>query len=106
MCVLVTQWCLTAMPCPNCSLPGSSVCGILQGRLLEWVAIPAIPFSRDLSNPGSESPTLQADSLLSEIPGKPRDNHCNRLYVKRSVLKAEENTDIVKTYWIPSSRRT
>ena len=27
----------------DCSLPGSSVCGILKGRILEWEAI---PFSR------------------------------------------------------------
>ena len=30
----------------NCSLPGSSVHGILQARILEWVAI---PFSRGSS---------------------------------------------------------
>jgi len=30
----------------DCGLPGSSVQGILQARILEWVAI---PFSRDLS---------------------------------------------------------
>ena len=32
----------------DCSLPGSSVHGILQARTLEWVAI---PFSRDLPDP-------------------------------------------------------
>ena len=39
-------------------------------RILEWVAV---PFSRDLPNPGIEprSLTLQADSLPSEPPGKP-----------------------------------
>ena len=44
--------------------------GILQERLLEWVAI---LFSRGSSDPGIEpgSPALQADSLLSETPGKP-----------------------------------
>ena len=26
-------------PMSNCSLPGSSVCGVLQARILEWVAI-------------------------------------------------------------------
>ena len=43
--------------------------GILQARILEWVAI---PFSRDLSSPGTESgsPALQADSSLSEPPEK------------------------------------
>jgi len=49
----------------GCSLTGSSVHGILQARILEWVDI---PFSRDLSNPGIElgSPALQVDSLPSE----------------------------------------
>ena len=32
----------------NCSLPGSSVHGILQARILEWVAI---SFSRGFSQP-------------------------------------------------------
>ena len=50
--------------------PASSVHGILQARILEWVAI----FSpEDLSDPGikSRSPTLQADPLQSGPPGKP-----------------------------------
>jgi len=25
----------------NCSLPGFSACGILQARILEWVAMPS-----------------------------------------------------------------
>ena len=32
----------------NCSLPGSSIHGIFQERVLEWVAI---PFSRGASQP-------------------------------------------------------
>ena len=54
----------------DCSQPGSSVDGILQARILEWVAF----FSPgDLSDPGIEPgfPALQADSLPSEPPGKP-----------------------------------
>ena len=47
------------------SLPGSSVHGTLQARILECVAI---TFSRRSSQP--RSPELQADSLLSEPPGK------------------------------------
>ena len=33
----------------DCSLSGSSIHGILQARILEWVAI---PFSGDLPDPG------------------------------------------------------
>ena len=52
----------------DCSLPGSSVHGILQARVLEWVAI---PFS-----PGTElgSPALEADSFPTEPLGKPYIN--------------------------------
>ena len=47
-----------------------TVHGILQARILEWVASPS---PGDLPNPGIEprSPALQADSLPDEPPGKP-----------------------------------
>ena len=53
----------------DCRPPGSSGLGFLQARILEWVPI---AFPRDLPDPGIEpgSPALQADSLLSEPPGK------------------------------------
>ena len=35
----VAQSCLTLSDPMDCSLPGSSVCGIFQARVLEWVAI-------------------------------------------------------------------
>ena len=46
--LLVAQWCLTLCDPMNCSLLGASVHGILQARVLEWVAI---PFSRGSSQP-------------------------------------------------------
>ena len=46
--VLVAQSCLTLYDPMDCSLPGSSVHGVLQARILEWVAI---PFSRGSSWP-------------------------------------------------------
>ena len=60
------QSCPTLCDPMDCNLPGSSVHGILQARMLEWVAMPS---SRgDLPNPGIEpmspvSPALEADSL-------------------------------------------
>ena len=58
-------------PCDpmNCSLPGSSVHGIFQARVLERVAI---SFSRGSSQQGIEpgSPALQADALPSKPLGK------------------------------------
>ena len=63
--VLIAQLCLTLRDPTNWGLPGSSIPGISQARILEWIAI---PFSRDLPDPGikSRSPSLQADSLPSE----------------------------------------
>ena len=54
----------------DCSPPGSFVHGILQGRILEWVAMPS---SRGSSQPRdyTPAPALQADSLPSEPLGKP-----------------------------------
>ena len=62
--VKVTRLCSTL-----CDPMVYTVYGILQFRILEWVAY---PFSRNLPDPGSKpwSLALQADSLLSEPPGK------------------------------------
>ena len=65
--VLAAQLCLTVCDPTDYSLPGSFVHGILQARILEWVDF---PFSRASSQP--RTPALQADSLPSELPGKPR----------------------------------
>ena len=46
--VLVAQWCPTLCDPMDCSPPGSSVHGILQARILEWVVI---SFSRGSSQP-------------------------------------------------------
>ena len=46
--VLIAQLCPTLCDPKDCSLPGSSVHGILQARILEWVAI---HFSRGSSQP-------------------------------------------------------
>ena len=64
----VTQSCPTLCDPMDCSLPGSSIHGIFQARVLEWGAI---SFSGDLPDSGIEpgSPALQADALPSKPPG-------------------------------------
>ena len=59
--VKVTQSCLTF-----CDPMDYTVHGILQPRILEWIAFPS---PRDLPNPGIQprSPALQADSLPTEL---------------------------------------
>ena len=81
-----TVLCLIAQSCPticspmDCSPPGFSVMGTLQagipGRNLQ-AGLPCPP-PGDLPNPGIKPryPTLQVDSLLSELPVKPQsDQH-------------------------------
>ena len=46
--VLAAPSCVILCDPMDCSLPDSSVHGILQARILEWVAI---PFSRESSRP-------------------------------------------------------
>ena len=64
-CAKSLQLCPTHCNSIVCSLPGSSVHGILQPRILEWVAA---PFSKDLPDTGIKpmspvAPALQTDSL-------------------------------------------
>ena len=54
----------------DCSLPGCSVHGISQARILEWVAI---SFSSDLPDPviKTMSPALTGGFFTAESLGKP-----------------------------------
>ena len=64
----------------DCSLLGSSVHGISKAKTVEWAAI---PFSRGSSQCRDRtwSPALQADSLSSEPPGKPRKGSTENLWL-------------------------
>ena len=63
-----------AQSCPNlCDPMDYTVRGILQARILEWVAF---PFSSGSSQPRNQtgSSALHADSLPTELSGKPDDS--------------------------------
>ena len=49
----------------GCSLPGSSVHGILQARILEWIAI---PFSRGSSLPRDQTCVSYVPCTGRQIP--------------------------------------
>ena len=73
----VAKSCPTLCDPMDCSPPGFSVRGISQARILEWGAICSLG---DLPDPGIEptsdcrqTPVLQADSVLTELPRKPLD---------------------------------
>ena len=58
------QSCLTLCNPMDCSLPGSSVHGILQARILEWAAMPP---PGDLSNPGSEPTSFTSPAFAGRF---------------------------------------
>ena len=76
--VLVSHLCPALCNPMSYSLPSSSIHGILQASILEWIAI---PFCRESSQPRdwTRSPVLQSDSLLSEPPGTAAANHFSRV---------------------------
>ena len=59
----VTQLCLTLCDPVDCSPPASSVHGILQARILEWVAI---------SSSRGSSPIQGHSSLIALVPSELR----------------------------------
>ena len=65
--------------------------GILQGTILEWVAMSS---SRGLSQPRDQTqvtPTLQADSLLSETTGKPKNTRVGSLTLLWGIFPTQES---------------
>ena len=69
--------CLSLCDSMDSNLPGSSVYGIFQARILEWVPFPS---PGDLPHPGIEpvspvSSTVQADSLSAEHIGEVCDQY-------------------------------
>ena len=74
----------------DCSLPGSSVHGILQAKILEWVA-----FSRGSSHPGFKamSSVLVDRFFITEPPGKPI-----RVSYNQFVFSGRK-----KSMWVPET---
>ena len=60
--------------------------GILQARILEWIAMPS---SRGSSQP--RSPALQADSLPPEPPGKPKNTGVGSLSLLQGIFLTQES---------------
>ena len=81
-----------AQLCPTlCDPMDCIVHGILQARILEWVAF---SFSRgDLYNPGIEprSPTSQVDSLPAEPQGKPENTGVGSLPLLQGIFPTHES---------------
>ena len=67
VCVKSLQLCPTLCDPRDCSLPDSSVHGVLQARTLEWVAILPFPAPGDLSDPGIEPKSLRSPALAGKF---------------------------------------
>ena len=97
--------CLVTQLCPTLCNPWTAACqaalsmGILQAGILEWTGPPG-----DLTNPGTEprSPTWQADSLLSEPPGKPKSTRVGNLsLLQGGIFPTQElNQGLLHCRWI------
>ena len=89
-CVRAQSW-PTLCDSMDCGMPGSSVHGILQARILEWWPCPP---PGDLPDSGIEpaspvSPALQADSLPSKPSGKSlKCRWCNNNHFSKPVKEA------------------
>ena len=82
--VKVSQSCQTL-----CDPMGYRLHGILQARMLEWVAF---PFSRGSSQPRDpRSPPLQADSLPAEPPGKSKNTGVGSLSLLQRTFPTQES---------------
>ena len=94
------------MPSWTVDCQASLSMGILQARILEWVAMPS---SKGSSQPGNEprSPALQEDSLLTEeahagFPlGKPINTGVSSLSLLQEIfLTQESNWGLLYCRWI------
>ena len=93
--VKVSQSCLTL-----CDPMVYTIHGILQVRILEWVAFPS---PGDFPNQGIEprSPALQADSLPAEPQGKPKNTGVGSLSLLQGIfLIQESNRGFLHCRWI------
>ena len=87
---------MSAQSCPSlcnpldCNLPGFSVHGISQARILEWVAI---SFSRDLPDPGIKPTSLVSLYLPVDSFLLPHMFNRSQADSNRSAYSQEEYSD-------------
>ena len=93
--VLVTQSCPTLCDPTDCSPPGSSVCRILQARILEWVAMP--------SSRGSSRPRGRAHVSCISSFGRWILDHLSHLSVTAWLLLLLSFCLILLWVWVSES---
>ena len=99
------QWRLTLCDPMDCSPPGSCVHGILQARILEWVAM---PFSRGASPPRDRTHvscvSCTADRFFTaESPGKPQmANTHMQICLKLLVIRKIQTKTTMRYHFMPT----
>ena len=84
VCVLVAESCPTLCDPMDSSLPGPSVHGILQARILEWVATPS---PGELPHPGSKPEYLALTGIFSTTePPVDSPKNCADVHAKSLQL--------------------
>ena len=90
----IRKWAEVAQSCLTfCDPMVYTVHGILQARILEWVAF---PFSRDLRKPGIESRSLpwQVASLPAKPQGKPKNTGMSSLSLLQWIFLSQESNRV------------
>ena len=94
------QSCSTLCDPVDCSPPDSSLCGILQARILEWVARPS---SRDLPDPGIELTSLEfLHWQVVSLPLVPSGKPSTCVYWVLNFLRAKL-VEPASSHWLPWS---
>ena len=88
-CALVAHSCPTLWDPMDSSRPGSSLHGILQARILEWVVMPSC---RGSSQPRDQTQVshIAGGFLLSEPPGKPKNTGVYCLSLLQGIFLTQE----------------
>ena len=100
---VVAQSCLTLCDPMNCRPPGSSVHGILQARILKWLAMPS---SRGSSQPRDQTCISlhflrwQVGSLPLVPPGKPSPQTVSTLKSGASLLPSLSSQQLQRKHFI------
>ena len=69
VCVLVAQPCLTLCDPTDCNPPGFTIHGILQARILEWIAIPFSIYAGWKESEVAQSCLTLCDPMDCSLPG-------------------------------------
>ena len=86
MLCLIAQFCLTLCDPMGCSHPGSSVSGILQAKILKWVAMSFSNFG-EYQNPRLETSLCYAQVTKSPNDHQGADIQCKSMTVFITKLK-------------------